>query len=202
MPDYRRQTACWPGGEARCRRCCANTRACAARSQVALREKVHGIWQATTWAQYHEHRAATWRWPAVAGARAGRPHRHRLEDVPAWFFADLGAQMIGVQCGGHLPDQPLAGTAVHRAPLPGQGGGHRRPGADRQGAGRDGQGERPAAPAAGVLRRHEGPAPLRSPGLALQLRRAGGRLVPATRRTTRTPRPGSTRRSTRSSPTT
>ena len=63
--------------------------------QVALREKVHGIWQGTTWSQYY----ASAREVALGLMKLGLVHGDRIiiaaEDVPQWFFADLGAQMLG-----------------------------------------------------------------------------------------------------------
>jgi long-chain acyl-CoA synthetase len=75
-------------------------------AQIALREKVHGIWQGTTWAQYY----AAAREVALGLMKLGLTHGDRIiiaaEDVPQWFFADLGAQMLGVQVVGIYPTNP------------------------------------------------------------------------------------------------
>ena len=75
-------------------------------AQVALREKEHGIWKGSTWADY-EARA---RHVALGLAALGLVKGDRIviaaEDVPAWFYADLGAQMIGVQVVGIYPTNP------------------------------------------------------------------------------------------------
>ncbi len=75
-------------------------------SQVALREKKHGVWQGTTWAMY----LANARHAALGLLSLGLVRGDRIviasEDVPAWFFADLGAQMIGVQVVGIYPTNP------------------------------------------------------------------------------------------------
>ena len=74
--------------------------------QVALREKNHGIWQGTTWAGYE----AAARHVALGLMKLGLVRGDRIiiaaEDVPAWFFADLGAQMLGVQVVGIYPTNP------------------------------------------------------------------------------------------------
>jgi long-chain acyl-CoA synthetase len=75
-------------------------------SQVALREKNHGVWSGTTWAQY----LANARLVALGLTHLGLVRGDRIviaaEDVPAWFFADLGAQMVGVQVVGIYPTNP------------------------------------------------------------------------------------------------
>jgi hypothetical protein len=197
MPDH--YQAHWlPRRQARCRRCCAHTRAARPRRWPCAR-KEHGIWKGATWAQYHDTARHVALGLHALGWCAATAH-HRQRRRARVVLGRPGRADDRRAGGGHLPHQPLARTAVHRAPLPGQGGHHRRPGADRQGAGRDGARRRPAAPAAPVLRRHEGPAPLRA-GHAGQLRGPAGtgRRTP---RATPQARPGWTRRSTRSSPTT
>lgn len=77
-------------------------------SQVALREKIHGIWQGRTWLEYYQ----TARRVAHGLTRLGLQRGDRIiiaaEDVPEWFYADLGAQMIGVQVVGIYPTNPWA----------------------------------------------------------------------------------------------
>lgn len=76
--------------------------------QVALREKIHGIWQGRTWSDYYR----TARRVAHGLTRLGLQRGDRIviaaEDVPEWFYADLGAQMIGVQVVGIYPTNPWA----------------------------------------------------------------------------------------------
>jgi long-chain acyl-CoA synthetase len=74
--------------------------------RIALREKEHGIWKGTTWAGYLQKA----RHAALGFMKLGLVRGDRIviasEDVPAWFFADLGAQMIGVQVVGIYPTNP------------------------------------------------------------------------------------------------
>ena len=75
-------------------------------AQVALREKIHGIWQGRTWADYWRdaRRCALGLWKL--GLQRGDRIIIAAEDVPQWFYADLGAQMIGVQVVGIYPTNP------------------------------------------------------------------------------------------------
>jgi len=74
--------------------------------QVALREKVNGIWRGRTWAEYYRDARRV----ALGLVRLGLGRGDRIviaaEDVPEWFYADLGAQMIGVQVVGIYPTNP------------------------------------------------------------------------------------------------
>jgi long-chain acyl-CoA synthetase len=74
--------------------------------QVALREKHQGIWRARTWADYYRDARRV----ALGLRRLGLVRGDRIviaaEDVPEWFYADLGAQMIGVQVVGIYPTNP------------------------------------------------------------------------------------------------
>ena len=74
--------------------------------QVALREKIHGIWRGRTWSDYYRDARRV----AFGLTRLGLQRGDRIiiagEDVPAWFYADLGAQMIGVQVVGIYPTNP------------------------------------------------------------------------------------------------
>ncbi|HEY8358242.1 MAG TPA: AMP-binding protein, partial [Ramlibacter sp.] len=76
--------------------------------QVALREKVQGIWQGRTWADYYRNarRTALGLWKL--GLQKGDRIVIAAEDIPQWFYADLGAQMIGVQVVGIYPTNPWA----------------------------------------------------------------------------------------------
>jgi long-chain acyl-CoA synthetase len=75
-------------------------------SRTALREKVHGIWQGRSWQQYWQ--AA--RHVALGLMKLGLQRGDRIviasEDVPEWFYADLGAQMLGIQVVGIYPTNP------------------------------------------------------------------------------------------------
>ena len=75
-------------------------------AQVALREKIHGIWRGRTWAEYYRDARRV----ALGLMKLGLGRGDRIviasEDVPEWFYADLGAQMIGVQVVGIYPTNP------------------------------------------------------------------------------------------------
>jgi len=74
--------------------------------QVALREKVQGVWRATTWSEYYR----TARQAALGFMSLGLQRGDRIiiasEDVPQWFQADLGAQMLGIEVVGIYPTNP------------------------------------------------------------------------------------------------
>lgn len=74
--------------------------------QIALREKIHGIWRGRTWADYYKDARRV----AFGLTQLGLSKGDRIiiagEDVPEWFYADLGAQMIGVQVVGIYPTNP------------------------------------------------------------------------------------------------
>ncbi|HSW20818.1 MAG TPA: AMP-binding protein, partial [Ramlibacter sp.] len=73
---------------------------------TALREKALGIWQGISWRDY-ELRA---RWVALGlhklGLRRGDRIAIAAEGVPEWFFADLGAEMLGLEVVGIYPTNP------------------------------------------------------------------------------------------------
>lgn len=75
-------------------------------SQVALREKIQGVWRGRTWADYYRDARRV----ALGLMHLGLQRGDRIiiagEDVPEWFYADLGAQMIGVQVVGIYPTNP------------------------------------------------------------------------------------------------
>jgi long-chain acyl-CoA synthetase len=74
--------------------------------QVALREKIHGIWRGRTWADYYRDARRVAFGLAQLGLKRGDRIIVAAEDVPEWFYADLGAQMIGVQVVGIYPTNP------------------------------------------------------------------------------------------------
>jgi long-chain acyl-CoA synthetase len=74
--------------------------------QTAMREKIQGIWRGRTWADYYRDARRV----ALGLMKLGLGHGDRIviagEDVPEWFYADLGAQMVGVQVVGIYPTNP------------------------------------------------------------------------------------------------
>lgn len=74
--------------------------------QVALREKVHGIWRGRTWKEYFRDARRVALGLSKLGLRRGDRIIVAAEDVPEWFYADLGAQMIGVEVVGIYPTNP------------------------------------------------------------------------------------------------
>lgn len=76
--------------------------------QVALREKVQGIWRGRTWADYYRDARRTALGLMKLGLQRGDRIVIAAEDIPEWFYADLGAQMLGVQVVGIYPTNPWA----------------------------------------------------------------------------------------------
>jgi long-chain acyl-CoA synthetase len=74
--------------------------------KVALREKVQGIWRGRTWADYYRDARRVAFGLTQLGLQRGDRIIIAAEDVPEWFYADLGAQMIGVQVVGIYPTNP------------------------------------------------------------------------------------------------
>ena len=74
--------------------------------KAALREKVQGIWRARTWADYYRDARRVAFGLTQLGLQRGDRIVIAAEDVPEWFYADLGAQMIGVQVVGIYPTNP------------------------------------------------------------------------------------------------
>ncbi|MFV0463493.1 MAG: AMP-binding protein, partial [Nostocoides sp.] len=72
---------------------------------VALRKKDFGIWQETTWQQYFEAIRDVGLALYTVGIRAGDRIGVIAENEPAWLFADLGAQGIGVMSVAGYPTQ-------------------------------------------------------------------------------------------------
>ncbi|MEW5420908.1 long-chain fatty acid--CoA ligase [Amorphus sp. 3PC139-8] len=73
---------------------------------LALREKEHGIWKRYDWAHY-ERQARRF---ALALMSLGLSRGDRLviasENSPEWYYADLGAEMLGVVPVGIYPTNP------------------------------------------------------------------------------------------------
>jgi long-chain acyl-CoA synthetase len=76
--------------------------------QVALREKVQGVWRGRTWAQYYRDARRTALGLMKLGLQRGDRIVIAAEGIPEWFYADLGAQMLGVQVVGIYPTNPCA----------------------------------------------------------------------------------------------
>ncbi len=75
-------------------------------NQVALREKIQGVWRARTWADYYRFARRVAHGLKKLGLERGDRIIIASEDTPEWFYADLGAQMIGVQVVGIYPTNP------------------------------------------------------------------------------------------------
>ena len=74
--------------------------------QVAMREKIHGIWRGRTWEDYYRDARRVAFGLTQLGLKRGDRVIVAAEDVPEWFYTDLGAQMIGVQVVGIYPTNP------------------------------------------------------------------------------------------------
>ncbi len=73
---------------------------------IALRQKRLGIWQGTTWRDYHHKASLVALGLHSLGLRRGDRIAIAAEGVPEWFFSDLGAEMIGVEVVGIYPTNP------------------------------------------------------------------------------------------------
>ena len=74
--------------------------------RLALREKEHGIWKRYTWRYYHERACLVAQGLLSLGIRPGDRIAVAGENTPEWFYADLGAQMIGAVVVGIYPTNP------------------------------------------------------------------------------------------------
>ena len=74
--------------------------------ELALREKNHGIWNRHDWEHYHRQARRC----AMALLSLGLTRGDRLviasENSPEWYYADLGAELIGVIPVGIYPTNP------------------------------------------------------------------------------------------------
>lgn len=81
-------------------------RASAHPEALAIREKEHGIWKRFTWSHYYE----TARLVAFGLASLGLKRGDRIaiasENTPEWYYADLGAEMLGAPVTGIYPTNP------------------------------------------------------------------------------------------------
>ncbi len=69
----------------------------------ALRRKVHGLWQTTTWDQYYANARAIGLALADLGLARGDVVCVLAENRPEWLYADLGAQCMGFVGNGIYP---------------------------------------------------------------------------------------------------
>jgi len=74
--------------------------------KLALREKEHGVWKRYDWAHYHRQARRF----ALALMSLGLSRGDRIviasENTPEWYYADLGAEMLGVVPVGIYPTNP------------------------------------------------------------------------------------------------
>lgn len=75
-------------------------------SRLALREKTRGLWVRTTWQEYHDRARLTAIGLYALGFRPGDRLAIASDDSPEWFYADLGAQMLGGSALGIYPTNP------------------------------------------------------------------------------------------------
>ena len=71
--------------------------------RVAMREKVRGIWQRITWADYEERVMRFARGLQILGFRSGDRLCISSEDTPQWIFTDLAVQGLGGVSVGVYP---------------------------------------------------------------------------------------------------
>jgi long-chain acyl-CoA synthetase len=74
--------------------------------RIALREKVRGVWQGTTWSEYFERVAAFALWLREHGFGPGDTLVVASDGTPEWFYADLAAQALGGITVGIYPTNP------------------------------------------------------------------------------------------------
>ncbi|MCK1624241.1 AMP-binding protein [Bradyrhizobium sp. 160] len=72
----------------------------------ALREKDYGIWNPYSWRHYYETARAIALGLLSLGIKPGDRIAIAGENTPEWFYADLGAQMIGAVSVGIYPTNP------------------------------------------------------------------------------------------------
>ncbi len=75
-------------------------------SNLALREKEHGVWKRYSWLHYYETARAVALGLLSLGIKPGDRVAIAGEDTPEWFYTDLGAQMIGAVVVGIYPTNP------------------------------------------------------------------------------------------------
>jgi len=73
---------------------------------LAIREKEHGIWKRFTWAHYHETARLVAFGLQSLGLKRGDRVAIASENTPEWYYADLGAEMLGAPVTGIYPTNP------------------------------------------------------------------------------------------------
>ncbi|MGY3491425.1 AMP-dependent synthetase/ligase [Bradyrhizobium sp. USDA 4502] len=73
---------------------------------LALREKDYGIWNPYSWRHYYDTARAVALGLLSLGIKPGDRIAIAGENTPEWFYADLGAQMIGAVAVGIYPTNP------------------------------------------------------------------------------------------------
>lgn len=73
---------------------------------TALREKKFGVWQCVTWAEYHERSQLVALGLQKLGLKRGDRIVIASEDTQEWLYADVGAQMLGLETVGIYPTNP------------------------------------------------------------------------------------------------
>ena len=77
-------------------------------NSLSLREKEHGIWKPYDWSHYYR-TARQFAFGLLAlGLKRGDRIAIASENTPEWYYADLGAQMIGAIVVGIYPTNPWA----------------------------------------------------------------------------------------------
>jgi len=79
--------------------------------QIALRNKNLGIWEETSWAQYHQRTAATALMLHELGVAPGDHVAILSDNRPEWLYADLAAQGIGARSVGIYQTNPPVDVA-------------------------------------------------------------------------------------------
>lgn len=74
--------------------------------RLALREKDRGIWKRYTWAHYYAKAREVAFGLMALGVKTGDRIAIASENTPEWYYADLGAQMIGAIAVGIYPTNP------------------------------------------------------------------------------------------------
>ncbi|MBR0874996.1 AMP-binding protein [Bradyrhizobium tropiciagri] len=75
-------------------------------NKLALREKDFGIWNPYSWSHYYQTARAVALGLLALGIKPGDRVAIAGENTPEWFYADLGAQMIGAVAVGIYPTNP------------------------------------------------------------------------------------------------
>ena len=74
--------------------------------EVALRQKLHGIWQPVSWSQYADRSRHFGLGLVQLGLRPGDKLAVLSENCQEWVFAQMGAAMVGAVTAGVYPTSP------------------------------------------------------------------------------------------------